>query len=147
MPFLKTNLIVSTSDGRNVVLQEELTYVTEAGETIVVPVGATADGCSTPKEVWILIPPFGQYWLAAVLHDYLYRKTKKTREECDKLFLEAMESLGVDLILRTTIYNGVRLGGSWAFDDDRKQTLRHLTAPASVAPVGSADVIENKPAR
>jgi len=128
MPFKNTDLAVRTSDGRNIVLLEDLVYVTEAGETIIVPVGSTADGCSTPREVWNLLPPFGQYWLAAVLHDFLYRKTTRTQAECDLLFLEAMKSLDVDLLIRETIYEGVHLGGSWAFNDDRRLKLQALAA-------------------
>lgn len=145
MPFKNDSLSVSTRDGRDITLLEELVYVTEAGETITVPVGSQADGCSTPKAVWNLIPPFGAYWMAAVLHDYLYRKTERPKEECDLLFLEAMKSLGVDLLLRQTIYEGVHLGGAWSFDDDRRPKLKALltrsrgTGSTSKAPALQAD--------
>jgi hypothetical protein len=128
VPFKNTDIAVRTSDGRNITLLEDLVYVTDAGETITVPIGATADGCSTPREVWNLLPPFGQYWMAAVLHDFLYRKTARPQAECDLLFLEAMKSLDVDLLVRETIYEGVHLGGSWAFNDDRRLKLQALAA-------------------
>lgn len=126
MPFKNTDIAVRTSDGHNFVLLEELVYVTEAGETITAPVGATTDGCSTPKEIWNMIPPFGQYWMGAVLHDYLYRMSGKPKDQCDLIFLEAMQSLGVDLLLRETIYEGVHLGGEWSFNDDRHPKLKLL---------------------
>lgn len=88
------------------------------------PVGTVSDGASTPREIWDLIPPFGSYWRATYLHDYLYRLTKRDRKECDDILLEAMKDIGVPLLLRDAIYEGVRLGGSWAFDDDRKAKLR-----------------------
>ena len=74
--------------------------------------------------MWGMIPPFGTYWLAAVLHDFLYRETDRTKEECDLLFLEAMKSLGVDLLLREAIYEGVRFGGGEAFNTDRRPKLK-----------------------
>jgi len=124
MPFNQTNIQVSTKDGRHVVLMEPLVYVTNTGEVITVPAGAESDGCSTPQAVWNLLPPFGLYWKAALLHDYLYRKTTRLKDECDLLFLEAMASLGVDLITREAIYEGVHLGGSLAFDDDRRPKMQ-----------------------
>lgn len=119
MGFSKPTLKCETSDGRMFTLLEPLVYTAKSGEVIIVPVGATTDGASTPKVIWNIIPPFGTYWLAAVLHDYLYRVTKRLKNECDSLLLEAMESMGVDLVLREAIYEGVHFGGQVSFDEDR----------------------------
>ncbi len=132
MAFHNANLSVTTIDGRHVRLLESLVYETETGELIIVPAGAESDGCSTPQTIWNLLPPFGTYWLAAVLHDYLYRQTARPKPECDLLFLEAMASLGVDLLTRETIYEGVRLGGAWAFDDDRRPKLQEFMRRAGL---------------
>jgi hypothetical protein len=122
--FEKPTLKIETSDGRNVTLLEVLRYTTKSGELIEAPIGTSSDGASTPKWMWNLIPPFGSYWLAAVLHDYLYRLTQKPKDYCDDIILEAMESLGVDLILREAIYEGVHLAGDIAFNDDRRVKLK-----------------------
>lgn len=63
-----------------------------------------------------------------MLHDYLYRNTDRPREECDALLDEAMAALGVPLLQREAIYQGVRLGGSWAFAHDRSDQLRMQNA-------------------
>jgi hypothetical protein len=119
-PGLSTdNLKVSTADGRNFVLLEEFSYRANSGEVITVPVGATSDGASTPPEIWPTIPPFGRYWKAAFLHDYLYRCTQRPKAECDGLFKEAMVSLGVNGIEADIIYAGVDLLGQRSFDADR----------------------------
>ena len=118
--FSVSALKVQTSDGRNFVLLEPFTYTSLAGEIIVVAAGATSDGASTPKEIWPVIPPFGTYWMAAFLHDYLYRCTDKPKAECDALLKEAMTSLGVDTIMRDMIYDGVTVGGWSSFEADRK---------------------------
>jgi Protein of unknown function (DUF1353) len=96
------------------------------------PKGAATDGASTPQAIWDVLPPFGAYWLAAFLHDCAYQNTllivKETgmekaalfKDDCDSLLKEAMQSLGVDNADVETIYQGVRVGGFKAFNDDRQ---------------------------
>lgn len=130
MPFAKLTLDVrfqnaaGRADGRNSILLEELRYTTEAGEVITAPIGTTTDGASTPSVIWPIIPPFGPYYLAVVLHDFLYRVTQRDRSECDSICLEAMKSLGISLLLREAIYEGIRIGGDAAFDMNRRPALR-----------------------
>ena len=121
--FQSTAARVETSDGRNCVLLEPLVYVRMTGEIITVPAGTTTDGASTPRLLWRLIPPFGRYWPAAVLHDYLYRFTDRPKDVCDSILREAMLSLGVDEVTTETIYEGVNLGGWKAFREDRKDLI------------------------
>lgn len=117
--FSTSALNVRTSDGRNMSLLDSFTYISKTGRVIVVPVGATSDGASTPREIWSFIPPFGTYWMAAFLHDYLYRSTNIQKDVCDDLLREAMEDLCVDCVEREAIYDGVALGGQSSFDEDR----------------------------
>ena len=112
-------LTVSTGDGRNFILVEPFTYTSKSGEVIAVPAGSTSDGASTPCELWPTIPPFGRYWRAAFLHDYLYRFTQRPKVECDALFKEAMVSIGVNAIEADIIYQGVNLFGESNFQADR----------------------------
>lgn len=121
MPFDKVQLKTESSDGHNVVLDEPLTYVTEAGESIVVPAGADSDGASTPEFIWNLFPPFGKYWRAALLHDYLYRHTDRPKAECDSIFLEAMKACDVPRMKRETIYLAVHWFGFAAFKSCRSK--------------------------
>jgi len=135
MPFHSRNdLLVRTSDGRNFTLQEPLEFVLDAGMRYRVPVGAQTDGASTPAALWPILPPFGGYWLAAVLHDAAYRGTLEimerdggwapaglSREQADLLLLEAMIALDVPEATRFAIYEGVRAGGNRAFAEDRGQ--------------------------
>lgn len=117
--FLKTSLAVETSDGRNFTLLEPLSFVAKSGRAFVVPVGSTTDGASTPGILWAQMPPFGKYWLAAVLHDWAYRYSDLTKDDCDSLLLEAMRDLDVEQLEADAIYEGVRLGGQQSFDEDR----------------------------
>lgn len=118
--FSEESLFVSTPDGLNFTLCMAFTFTRKNGEAITVPIGTKSDGASTPRLIWREIPPFGIYWRAAFLHDYLYRDTERPKAECDDIFLEAMESLGTPAIESRTIYEGVHLFGWASFDGDRK---------------------------
>ena len=123
---------VSTQDGRNFALLADAFYVAKDGTRYCLPAGSTSDGASTPPEIWPLIPPFGLYWPAAFLHDAAYRNTllvcdaaagrakaNLPKDKCDALLLEAMETLGVGLVERHTIYDGVVIAGNSSFEADR----------------------------
>jgi hypothetical protein len=64
--------------------------------------------------------PFGPWWLAAFVHDHLYRHTWHERSFCDDILNEAMASLGVSDFKRVTIYEAVRNFGGLAFAANRK---------------------------
>jgi hypothetical protein len=124
MPFTVTNFKVATSDGRNFVLLEPVDYFTDIHchlEQIVLPAGTESDGASIPPECWALpgFQPFGTHWRSAYVHDYLYRHTNWSREDCDAVLLEAMQNLGVDALHAAAIYRAVREFGQSAFDRDR----------------------------
>jgi len=118
---------VATEDGRNFTLLQSVSYTAVDGTVYTIPIGATSDGASTPPELWPFIPPFGGYWKAAFLHDAAYRNTllkngapaNLTKETCDGLLKEAMQSLGVDEIMVDKIYWGVAIGGWSSFEKDR----------------------------
>lgn len=128
----RNDLLVRTRDGRNFVLQEALEYVCDCGSRVRAPVGAETDGASTPRVLWQIVPPFGEYWLAAVLHDAAYRGTLEiqakdgtwskanfTRADADELIDQSMMSLGVSDEQRAAIYRALREFGDKAFQEDR----------------------------
>jgi len=131
MPFLQTSLAVATSDGRHCRTLSLLQYDSKNGERIEIPIGTLTDGASIPQEFWNILPPFGVYWLACILHDFLYNSHPKPdniddeeyRKWCDYMLLEAMESLEVPFIIRITIYEGVRYGGKHAYTEDRLKLI------------------------
>lgn len=97
---------------------------TEAGEFrqwVYVPLGFLTDGASVPRPFWWLLPPWGDYGQAAVVHDILcetftvydaaFMPVKINRERADKIFREAMKVAGVNWLTRQVMYYGVRL---WA---------------------------------
>lgn len=85
---------------------------------VTVPAGYLTDGASVPRIFWSMIPPWGAYGQAAVVHDLLceylsivdHGKPKAiTRQRCDEIFGEAMAVLGVPSATRLMISEGVAL--------------------------------------
>jgi len=76
-----------------------------------VPAGFKTDFASVPRFFWRLIPPFGRYCEASVVHDYCYFKGLYTREQCDTLFLEVMKKYKVPGWKRWFMHRSVRWFG------------------------------------
>lgn len=87
-----------------------------------VPVGFVTDLASIPPLFWTALRPDGEYAHAAIIHDYLYWTQTTTRENADRIFRSAMESLRIDPATITAIYAAVRVGGGagWKVEADRK---------------------------
>lgn len=98
-------------------LTNPLSYETWTSSILTVPKGFITDGASIPRIFWALFPPTGIYLEAAVLHDHFYSGHYKwmLRLAADKLFLEAMEDLGVSWWKRKIIWAAVRVGGSFSW--------------------------------
>lgn len=83
---------------------------------IEVPTGFVTDLASVPRLFWNILPPFGVYTRAAVIHDLLYRTPGLcTRAQADAVLMEAMTFLKVGWFTRHTIYAGVRAGGHFSY--------------------------------
>lgn len=124
--FNKTAIAIRTSDGLNIETLEDFTFTDQYGTAYLVPAGTKSDGASTPRAMWIDLPPFGSYWLAAVLHDHLYRATGLPKNDCDNALYNAMIALGVPPIRAGEIYTGVHVGGWKDFNADRAAQQANL---------------------
>lgn len=51
---------------------QPITHTLSNGDIIAIPKGFKTDLSSVPKILWGLFPPFGNFLLAALVHDYLY---------------------------------------------------------------------------
>jgi hypothetical protein len=78
---------------------------------IAIPKGFITDFASVPRALWWLLPPWGNYGKAAVVHDYLYKTKQFSRRRSDQIFLEGMRVLGVSWKTRTSMYAAVRACG------------------------------------
>jgi hypothetical protein len=94
-----------------------LTFRRANGAEVTVPVGFLSDGASIPRPFWSILPPWGWYSRAAVLHDYLCTMIEArtphpeatTAHAADAIFLEAMAASGVPVVTRYTMWAAVRL--------------------------------------
>lgn len=101
-------LILTPVGPRTWELVEEFTVSIDE-KTFKVPKGFLTDLASVPRILWILIPPFGKYTKAAVIHDYLCYKSIISRKEGDKVFYKIMIRDGTKKWKAKIMYLGVRL--------------------------------------
>lgn len=80
-------------------------------DVITVPAGFITDLASVPRLFWSILPPFGEYAKAAILHDWCYRNSIGSKRYADDAFMEAMTVLGVAKWRRTVMYWAVRWFG------------------------------------
>lgn len=108
-------------DTRMFRLLRPFTYISSYG-VITVPAGFITDGASIPRLFWTALMPFGPYFAAAIIHDYLYTEfnTRFTREQSDLIFKEAMFNLGLDWPRREAIYRAVQAFGGRSFQGTKK---------------------------
>ena len=83
-----------------------------SNDKITVPKGFKTDLASVPWPASMLIPMSGLYNQAAVVHDFLYSTQTRTRLASDRIFLEAMKVLQVNIFKRLIMYRAVRMW-SW----------------------------------
>ena len=84
-----------------------------ARRTFVIEAGVTTDFASVPRPFVWLIPPYGLYTRAAVLHDVLCDQGVErdvSRRDADGIFRQALRILGVPFLQRWLMWVGVRLG-------------------------------------
>lgn len=83
-----------------------------SGEWVYVPSGYLTDGASVPRMFWNIIPPWGAYGQAAVVHDIVCEYLSITRDgapkivtraQCDGILDQAMAALDVPWLTRKAI--------------------------------------------
>ncbi len=116
-------------DGRNWIIRCPFGYDVgeeDSDETIEVPVGFVTDFASVPRLLWIIIPRWGKYGNAAVIHDFCYWEQKYTRKRADEIFREAMGVLKVGQFHKAVLYWMVKLFGWIHWRRNRKDKARDL---------------------
>ncbi len=128
--FLTPLVVTPLDDGINWQVDKPFEYRIGgemSSEVITVPVGFITDFASIPQIFWNILPPWGTYGKAAVIHDMLYKsqglvgKYSYTRKQCDLIFLEAMIVLNVSKFKRWLIYYAVRWFGQAAWNADAEK--------------------------
>lgn len=128
------DLLVKYMDGTRWEVAETFTYrlgSPDGAEFVRITHGFITDFASMPIGVRVVFrSPGGRWDKPAVIHDALYRfayvsgpddTTRPVeRDECDRIFREAMSVSGVNRLARWCLYAGVRAGGWWAWQRHRK---------------------------
>ena len=145
MPFDSPSLTVRRVSDQHWEVVEPLVYRGNR-DTFVVPAGFRTDFASVPRVVVWLIPRFGRYTLAAVLHDWLTSEGLRTgvvsSRDADGIFRRVMAELHVPPVRRWLMWAGVRWGAlttplrrpGWVLDAPRVLALSVLAAPVVVPP-------------
>ena len=88
------------------------------GRWVHIPEGYLTDGASVPRLFWSIIPPWGRYGQAVVVHDFLCEylsitvngvPTSITRQQADEILGEAMAVLNVPQVTHDEIVTAVAL--------------------------------------
>jgi hypothetical protein len=110
--FEDPNVSVRQVDRRDWTLIEKVRYQ-GAYEVFVVPAGFRTDFASVPRPIVWLIPTYGVYTPAAILHDFLCASARSdepllSRADADGLFRRSLRELGVSAPKRWAMWAGVR---------------------------------------
>jgi len=145
VPFDSPTLTVRRASDQLWEVVEPLVYRGRS-DTFVIPAGFRTDFASVPRVVVWLIPRFGRYTVAAVLHDWLVTEGLATRavssRDADGLFRRVLREEGVPPLRRWLMWTGVRWGAlvtpqrrpGWWRDVPRVLALSVLAAPLVVPP-------------
>ncbi|MGH8868087.1 MAG: DUF1353 domain-containing protein [Actinomycetes bacterium] len=101
------------------------------------------DFASVPRVLIWLVPRYGRYTAAAILHDHLWAKDvpagNLTLGQADGIFRRAMRELGVPFLQRWMMWAAVRWGamvkGAWRHRDWWVDLLRVLPVSLLVLPI------------
>lgn len=108
-------LVVSPlADGKTWVIVRNFGYdvgAENSGDHIGVAIRFQTDFASIPRLFWVILPKWGRYGNATVVHDWLYWTQTRPRREADAILLEAMGVLGVTPLVKYAMYWAVRLFG------------------------------------
>lgn len=102
---------------------------------VYVPRGYLTDGASVPRMFWNIIPAWGEYGQACVLHDYLceynyyfdgLNSFTLSRKKVNKIFDDSMRVLNVSNSKRFLIYNGVEFYRRFVNDGFEQKNVKKV---------------------
>lgn len=108
MPFVTGGVAARQVGARAWELLEPVVYQGDR-QRFTVPAGFRTDFASVPRVFVWLLPRYGVFTRAAILHDHLVRSGVVGRSDADGLFRRAMRELGVSFVRRWMMWAAVRL--------------------------------------
>jgi hypothetical protein len=136
------------ADGADAAVDAPMVYYIEnTGVPVTVPAGFVTDFASTPRAIWAVLPPFGTYQKAAVIHDYLYWMQECTKDQSDEILYLAMKESNVSPVDILVIYDAVKHFGNDAWIQNSREKEEGLTRfvplDSSGHPQFAADAVWN----
>ena len=104
MKVFPVNIIIDRKD----VSYEMLDDVSINGH--IIPAGFISDGCSSPRNTWVIFPPVQDYFASCVLHDYLL-SLGHSWKYAEQQFKESLKQDNVGTLRRTLMVGAVRIWG------------------------------------
>lgn len=105
-------VVVEQADDREWIVREGFTYTGGQGDVFEVYEGMRTDFASVPRIFVWLLPRYGRWTKAALLHDLLWRDYASAGRmdwiDADGLFRRAMRELGVPFLRRWVMWTAVR---------------------------------------
>lgn len=105
--FLTDDFVIRSYGDEKFILVQSLMYKGK-DQTFEVPPGHYTDFASVPKVFTWLIPRYGAYTRAAILHDYFCDTDIVSRRDADGLFRRILRELGVSFVRRWMMWGAVR---------------------------------------
>jgi hypothetical protein len=128
MPFESDRLVVARESDDTWRLMSTLVYRGKE-DTFVVAPGFVTDFASVPRIAVWLIPRFGRYTRAAIVHDWLCQRMPVDPVDVDGIFRRIMREEGVPPVKRWLMWVGVRWG---ALTNKHRREGWAKTAPAVI---------------
>jgi hypothetical protein len=127
VPFVSGDVVVRQVDNNTWELREELVYQGRT-DTFVLPVGFQTDFASVPRQLVWLLPRYGAYTKAAILHDHLWRLVEVGFDpsDADGIFRRAMRELDVPFTRRWMMWAAVRAASFAKSHGESLQTIRFV---------------------
>jgi hypothetical protein len=69
---VKTSVVYPITRDRHFVVTKETNVELSDGKIITIPKGFVFNGSSSPRFLWWIFPSYGNFFFAALVHDYLY---------------------------------------------------------------------------
>lgn len=131
--FVPGSLTVRRIDADRWALVDALVYQGRR-DRFVVPAGFRTDFATVPGPVRWLVPRFGTFTLAAILHDWLVTEGLctgvVTSRDADGIFRRVLRESGVPVLRRWLMWAGVRWG---ALTGERRRRGWLISAPGVLA--------------
>lgn len=109
MAFIGSGPVVEELDAQFWRVVEPLVY-RGATEEFVIPAGFRTDFASVPRALVWLVPRYGIYTRAAILHDYLRSSEVVSSADADGIFRRCLRECSVSIPRRYMMWAAVRLG-------------------------------------